>query len=123
MSRSLRPSFAADIEASAEGEPIEAVVIGAFGWGGWSEDPDDLAYGEESVPFIPWDRRGVVLPWEEARPLLDYQYDNGYGAPGCHAITAWTPSKVLFVTQYDGATGVDVMPRNPVDHRPEMPGG
>ena len=108
-------NFAQDIEEAADGDAIEAIVIGEFGWGGWGGF-------DESNP-IPKDKRNVVLTWDQARPLLDYQYHIGYGAPDCHAITVWTESKVMWVTQYDGATRVSTAPRHPIDHEPEMPGG
>ena len=81
-------TFAEDIERAAGGaERIEAVVI--------------------------WPLR--VLSWHEARPLLDYDYDDGFGAPDCHAVYVWTEDKVLWVTQYDGATTNSSAPRNPRD--------
>lgn len=55
--------------------------------------------------------------------MLDYAYDGSFGAPECDAIWAWTPTRVLFVSQYDGATRVESVPRNPQDGTPEMPGG
>lgn len=105
-------NFAQDIEAEA-GAPIEAVVIGEHGWGGTSDEP------ARPRPA----RRGVVLTWDEARSMLDYEYSTGYGAPECDAIRVWTASKVLWVTQYDGATRLSSALRNPVDHVPDMPGG
>lgn len=100
----------------ANGEPIEAVVIGNMGW-------DD--YGIEEIPAESrdesnWDK---VISWEKAAPLLDYDYDPGYGAPGCQAIVVWTPNKVMFVSQYDGATSLEYVPRHPIGHKPNMPGG
>ena len=102
------------LEQSAAGEPIEAVVIGEMGWGD---------YGSEAVPSYDQQRRGEVLSWDEALPMLDYEFDDGFGAPGCNAITAWTASKVIFIDQYDGATGPVVIPRHPTAHMPKMPGG
>lgn len=97
-------------------EKIEAVVIGNMGW----ED-----YGLEDIPKFAQnkDNWNKVLTWKEAMPLLDYEFDSGYGAPGCQAITVWTPSRVVFVSQYDGATGLNYVPRHPVAHEPTMPGG
>jgi hypothetical protein len=111
-------TFAEDIEQVAGGEPILAVVIGEFGWGnGWDAD----GYGEKAP--IPWSKRGIPLLWSEARPLLNYEYYTGHGAPSCHAIYAWTISQVIFVSQYDGSTRLVNIPRNPVPCHPEMPGG
>lgn len=95
-------------------EEIEAVVIGEMGWG---------EYGSEAVSVYNTQPRGKVLTWEEAAPLLNYEFDSGYGAPGCNAVYAWTKSWIIGVSQYDGATGTFRLPRNPVDCMPSMPGG
>ncbi len=102
------------VEGAAEGEPVEAVVIGEMGWGD---------YGKEHVPHYDPTVFGKVLPWAEAQPYLDYDFDSGYGAPGCQAIYAWTKSWVIFISQYDGSTRCNRIPRNPVDCIPNMPGG
>jgi hypothetical protein len=114
-------TFARDIERAA-GEPIEAIVIGAFGWGNIDDEPGE-AYGEGDSRGVPREKRGVVLSWDEARPLLDYEYTRGYGAPDCHAIMAWSASWVLVVGTYDGSTWLSSTPRNPVADEPKMVGG
>lgn len=107
-------TFAQDIQAEAGAEAIEGIVIGEMGWSG--------DYNAEGKP--PWKHvAGKLISWAEARPLLDYEYDPGYGAPDCQAICAWTSTRVLFVSQYDGSTGLESMPRNPGDCAPSMPGG
>lgn len=114
-------SFAADVESAARGEAVESVVIGPFGWGN-SMDAND-GYGEEDVQRGTPVQRGIPLTWEVARPMLDYAYGTDYGAPECDAIYAYTTERVLFVWQYDGATGIGSIPRNPQPCKPEMPGG
>lgn len=104
------------VVAAAKGEPIEAIVIGNMGW-------EDCGIDDIPEPSRDRDKWNKVLSWAEAEPLLDYNFDSGYGAPGCQAITAWTATKVIFISQYDGATGVEWLPRHPVDHQPRMPGG
>ncbi len=107
-------TFAADIEEAAHGEPIEAIVIGRFGWASDGE-PDSEAYGfdrSDRQP-VPETLKNVVLTWDEAREHLDYEYDTGYGAPDCHNIVAWTASRVLTIHEYDGSTSVKSTPRNP----------
>ena len=101
------------IEELAEGEQIESVIIGEFGWDGYGDDsPLDNKY------------IGKVLSWWQASPLLSYEFDDGYGAPGCHAIAAYTKSWIISVYQYDGATKPFRVARNPVDgFIPDMPGG
>ena len=102
------------IEEAAESESIEAVVIGEMGWG---------KYKSETVPGYVDHPRGKVLSWAEARPLLNYNFNDGYGAPGCEAIYVWTTMKVMFISQYDGSVSLNWIPRNPIDVMPSMPGG
>ena len=108
------PTLVGWIEEEAEGEPIEGVVIGEMGWGD---------YGSERVSQYEEHPRGKVLSWEEAKMYLDYVFAAGYGAPGCEAVYAWTPSWVIAVSQHDGSTCPFRVPRNPVDCVPIMPGG
>lgn len=98
----------------ANGHPIIAVVIGEMGWGN---------YGSAGVPNYDQQPRGTVLTWDEAAPLLDYNFDSGYGAPGCNAIYAWTDVAVIAISQYDGSTGPYSVPRNPTACMPNMVGG
>ena len=104
-------NFKNDILKVADDQDIEAIVIGNMGW---------EYYGYEDKPTWIMDK---LLSWKEAEPCLDYEYDDTYGAPDCQAITAWTKDYVLFVSQYDGSTRVERIPRNPIAYRPEMPGG
>ena len=94
----------ASLEGAAGSETILSAVIGSFN-----------GYEERIQPDrIPAEKRGVVLPWVEARALLDYEYNNGFGGADCHPVFAWTPTRVLFVHEYDGATGVQWVPREPI---------
>jgi hypothetical protein len=102
------------IEGEANGEPIVAIVIVEMGW---------VGYNEPKEGPLPEKLRGTVLSWEEAVPFLQYEFSADYGAPGCQAITVWTASKVIFISQYDGSTSIHSVPRNPVAHMPIMPGG
>jgi hypothetical protein len=99
----------------AAGEPILAVVIGEMGWGG--------VFCSERIEGYDTHIRGKVLTWEAAEPFLSYQFDYGFGAPECEAVYVWTETKVMFVTQYDGSTCLDFVPRHPIDCDPAMPGG
>lgn len=107
-------TFAQNIEEAAGGEPIEGIVIGEMGW---------HDFGTEVVPKYAQQPRGKLMDWQTAKPFLDYEHNTGYGAPKCNAIYAWTATKVIFVSQYDGSTSVDSIPRHPIDVMPEMPGG
>jgi hypothetical protein len=93
-------------------ESVEAVVIGDMGWGD---------YNSEGKP--PW-RKATVLSTEDAKPMLDYEYSTEYGAPECQAVNVYTPTRVIFVSQYDGSTSVTWVMRNPTEgDMPGMPGG
>ena len=102
------------IEKCANGEEIEGVVLGEMGWGD---------YGSEEVKDYEKCPKGTVMTWSEVIPWISYEFDDGYGAHGCQAITAWTKNRVIGVSQYDGSTSPFWMPRNPIDHTPNMPGG
>ena len=54
-----------------------------------------------------------ILTWEEARPHLDYEYDSGFGSQDCHNIYIWTPTRVIYIHEYDGSTWPEAVPRNP----------
>lgn len=114
------------IEAANGAENIEGIVFGAWGWGSMPAEPYgdyEYEFGEPKEP-IPPEMRGRVLTWEEAEPYLhNWSCYGGYGSPSCYAITVWTADRVLFITQYDGSTRINEVPRHPIDHNPHMPGG
>ena len=103
------------ITDAAGDEPIEGVVIGAMGWGG--------DYGSEGIPDYDLIPKDALLSWDEAQKYLRYEFSDGFGAPGCNAITVWTATKVMAISQYDGSTSLFWLPRHPINHTPEMPGG
>lgn len=107
-----KTTLAKQIKRAAKGRPITACVIGAYGWDGYME----------SDAGLPNQDRGVVLTWEQARPQLEYVMDTSFGAPECNAVYAWTEERVIFVCEYDGATGVVWVPRYPVECAPVMGG-
>ncbi len=107
-------NFLEDIENVLKEEKVESVVIGSFGGWEWSNSTNEK---------IPKKFRNKVLTWGEAKPLLDYEYDTGFGGADCHAIYVWTPTKIIFVSEYDGSTRVTSLPRNPIECNPSMPGG
>lgn len=102
------------IETLAEEEPIEAVVIGEMGWGD---------YGSDAVPNYADHVRNTPVSWEQAAPMLDYEFSSDYGAPKCEAVYAWTRSYIIAISTYDGSTSPFRIPRNPVECEPTMPGG
>lgn len=108
------------------GEVIEAIVFGPWGWGSEPRDGEgwEPGYGEPSPPPVPFDKRGFILTEAEAEPFMQsWSFYGGYGAPDCYATYIWTNQRVIWVTQYDGATGLSSAPRNPVESIPDMPGG
>lgn len=106
-------NFADDIELQAGDDEVQQVVIGEVGWGGDG--------GEKHARAST--RKGRVLPWSEARELLDYDYEVGFAMPDCHAVYAWTEARVVFVSLFHGLTRLEAIPRSPIDCMPEMPGG
>lgn len=97
------PSFKQEIEKEIAGAAIEMCVIGEM-MGGWEENGNKTG--------------GKVLSWEEASPLLSYEYNGG----ACHAIYVYTKERIFFVQQYDAQTCLRSIPRNPTDELPIMPG-
>jgi hypothetical protein len=103
------------IEFLDEGEEVEAIVFGEWGWSG---------RGEPDPPPIPEEIRNIALSLEEAKPYMrGWEIYGGFGAPECYAMYAWTDSRIIWITQYDGATGLDCAPRNPADVAPYILGG
>jgi hypothetical protein len=121
-------TFAAQIEEEAGGaDKIVSAVVGLFGWAAYhDEEPDTTAYGFDReasrMPFPP-EMRFKPQSWDVVRKYLDYNHDQGYGAPECHAVFVYTEDSVIFVSTYDGSTDLEKIPRNPSESRPEMYGG
>lgn len=107
----MRQTFAQVITEEARGEDIEAVVIGEFG-SGYSED-DPRAQKAKAV-------QGMLLTWQQAAPLLDYNWHSGFGGTDCHPIYAWTATKVISIHEYDGSTSVQSLPRHPIACDPQF---
>jgi hypothetical protein len=113
-------------EYIAENEKIEAIIFGPWGWGSSPADGKDWekGYGEQDEPYVPYDIRGKVLTLDQAEQYMQgWSFYGGYGAPDCYATYIWTNQRVIWVTQYDGATSLDSAPRNPIAIMPDMPGG
>lgn len=90
------------------GEPIEAMVVGMH----YSSPWDCAAAPDENV----------VLSREAGLAKIDQEYSNGFGGADCFPLYAWTKSRVCFVHEYDGATGINWVPRNPMDGEPAFSG-
>lgn len=99
----MSDTFADDILQAAGCEPILAIAVGpkrgiSYLYG---DDRPDHDLGNEPVD------------WERAKPVLSYTYNSGFGGQDCHDFWAWTPTRVLFVHEYDGATSIASAPRAP----------
>lgn len=96
-------------EAEAQyGEPIEAMVVGKHDRSGWEAAP-----GPDE---------NIVLARDVGLLKVDQDYDNGYGGADCFPLYAWTKSRVFFIHEHDGATGMNWAPRNPMPLEPEFGG-
>ena len=109
-----------------EGETVEGIVFGAWGWGSAPQEGEDWDVGyfePDNIP-VPYDMRGKVLTLEQAEPYMTgWNFFGGCGAPNCYATYVWTTQRVIWVTQYNGETELDSAPRNPLAMMPDMPGG
>jgi hypothetical protein len=103
------PNLKNGLLEKAGDEPIEAVVIGEMN-----------KYAKHTLKSYDTQPRGKVLSWNEAVSYIDYEFNNGYGAPRCNAIYAWTKTKVICTQEYEGIVSLFVVPRHPIDCFPEM---
>lgn len=102
-------NFKQDILAAAAGEPILAIAVSAFR--SWHYQlRDNPATSDHDLGSAP-------VSWDKAEPVLDYEYDDGYGGQDCHDIWAWTATRVLSIHEYDGSTLVISVARNPEDFK------
>jgi len=62
---------------------------------------------EEDRFSVGWSDRLEATIISHDHPILDYEFDSGYGAPECPRFVAKDKEKVYFPWQYDGATGID----------------
>lgn len=90
------------------GERIEAIVVGKHDKAPWQSP----AAQDENV----------LLSRDVGLAKIDAEYDNGYGGADCFPFYAWTASRVFFVAEYDGSTGLAWVPRHPVMLEPEFSG-
>jgi hypothetical protein len=90
----------------ADGEEIEAVVIGEAGMA-----LAEILDFEMKAP-VPQDKRGVLLSLEESQPFFDYEIweRDSYNV---HPATAWTASWVISIGGGDAPILATRVPRNP----------
>lgn len=104
-------TFWKEIVDYARGEKIEAAIIGS-----------ECDYGGPYVPRLRPRFLNVVLTPRRAKELLSYKGGCLNGAVSCHPVYIYTTTRVLFVTQYDGHTTFNSVPRNPMNVKVVMPG-
>jgi hypothetical protein len=107
-----------EIERIVGDEPIEGIVIGRFG----SPDDDEDDFGAPERGNVPPDAIGTVVSWDATAPWLDYEFYGGFGAAECHPVYVWTPTRVIFVHEYDGSSDLVAVPRHPVGCLPSFGG-
>lgn len=90
------------------GETIEAIVVGRHYSAEWDAPRDDD------------DNR--LRSRDDGLSKLNQEYDNGYGGADCYPFYAWMPSRVLFMDEYDGSTGLVWVPRHPRAITPDFRG-
>ena len=91
------------------GEPIEAIVVGPHDHAKWRNAPVGVD-------------ENIVLTPDVALTKLNVEYNNGYGGADCFPMYAWTKSRVFFISEYDGSTGLSFVPRHPVAGEPYFNG-
>lgn len=97
------------IRQDCDCEPIESVVIA---------DRMDY-YNDEDSRAVPKEFIGKPFCFGDVRDYFDYEYDTGFGGADCNAIYLYTKSFIVFVSEYDGATSVSSIPRNPIECDPD----
>lgn len=113
MEEPKHPNVAEKIEEAAAGQTIEGVVIGEF----WRHKNDP------NWPRVPKEKLGVLLSWPEAREMLDYEADMGFGGADHHPVVAWTRDLVVVAGEYDGSTWFEAVPRHPHNFDAKFIGG
>ena len=88
-------------EMLEKGEKVEAIIFG------------ECYYGADNI--APIDK---VLTLKEAVEQMSVGFDSGYGSAGCPPMTVWTDKNIFIITEYDGATGLMSIPRNPTNYEP-----
>lgn len=87
-----------------------------FDWDNGRVLYQEVIEDEDHNSFPGWaDRDQVKAPVEIDRdhPILDVEFDTGYGSPDTPRFVAYSVNKIFFPSQYDGATGLEVIGRNP----------
>ena len=101
------------------GEVPTHVVFGGDSW--YLSDEDDAVMRRFAME--PSLRDQVQRFAKISAETLDKEFNDGYGGNNSPNLCAWSPSWVIFNDNYDGAEGIQWVPRKPIAHRPVRPGG
>lgn len=99
-------NFKSDIIDTVGEDTIEAVVILSNIYEGWGGLPDPRNISTTLL-------LDKIISYELALYVLDYKYDSGFGGMDCHDIYLYSADWVYYIQEYDGATSIDRLPRNP----------
>ena len=101
-------NFAKEITVIEEelGEKINLATWSKFeGW----------RFGEVDQKYAPANElAGKLHTRDVTLAVMNYEHNTSYGSQECHELLAWTDNYVIYVEEYDGATGLTSKPRNPV---------
>lgn len=100
-------TFKKDILLAVGEDKIEAVAIREIECYFWNEKDPRFVPANEAA------KENKLFTFAEALELLDYEYEDSYGSMDCHDITMWSADWVYYIHEYDGATYVNRVPRNP----------
>lgn len=99
-------------------EVVDGVALGSppdHVFGEPKSEFDGVVFDESNTADAPYAHK--LFPWDEVQKLIDYEYNAGFGGAGCHPIYLWTPTRILYIHEYDGSTSLSTIPRHPVDGR------
>lgn len=94
-------------------EDCLGIVFAADGDGWWR---DETAAGiAQCIARFPWLAADAnrLYTLTEAHAFLDVSVDCGFGSRELPALYCWTPTRVIFTGQYDGASWFTSVPREP----------
>ena len=95
-----------DLIELASGEKFEAIVLSRRKYYEW-QDPE--YFGPDMIKV--------------ALKELDFEFDSGYGGEEGFRLYAWTPTKVIIKSVYDGSEAYEAIPRHPSNIMPQAYGG
>jgi hypothetical protein len=104
-------NFLKDILDAVKIEEIEAIYLIPYKES-WRFGKDDEE-GKDSYG-VPLDLTRKSISFLEVMKYLNYEYYTGFGGQECHDFFIWTKNEVFTIHEYDGATSIMSIPRNPI---------